>query len=348
MVYELEKLLKSLQVRYELNKKEHVLTLLSNGSQMLFGSSENPLSLEGAHVDFVWIDEGGQMARVAWEVAQRRTGMCDGPILITTIPYYEGWLKTEVYDPWLAGDQDITWISCKTTDNVEYSRKEFDRAQRTWHPAKFATHYLGQWAKAFGLIFPDPDDKDIIVEPFDIPEDWPAFAGHDWGYNAPTTGVWARLSPDDVLYITHDYEVSELTIDEHLEGWDRLGLTFIDEAFGDPAAVDQWTRAQQLGYPVYGANNAVAAGIDLIAERLRTGRLKIFRGCKRWLDHRATYRWAKSPLDEEVLLDRPAKPQNAEHVMDATRYLVMGVAEMTGSTVKSEPLVIARRRNLVA
>lgn len=345
MIYECCKYLTEVGEKYEINRKAGTIRM-SNGSQLLFGSAENPNSLEGVHLECAWIDEAGMMPRLAWDVAQRRTGRVGAPILITTVPYFEGWLKKEVYDAWVKGDPDIDWISCRSKDNPTYSEAEIERMRRTMRPEKFEIFYEGKWARASGLIFPDPGDEDLIVEPFDIPDEWPQFAGHDWGMNAPTTGVWGRLSPDDVLYLVAEYEENEMTIDQHIENWGRMGVLDCDEAWGDPATPEVWVRGGELGYPVTKAQNAVLAGVDSVYSRLITGRLKVFRGMKQWIDHRATYRWATAPHDEEVLLDRPLKPQPAEHLMDATRYLCMGL-EGYGTTKVSASQVMTRRRNLI-
>ena len=347
MVRELTHLCKDLNVKCTYNKKTHELTLPHNESQVLFGSAEDPLSLEGPHIDGAWMDEAGMMPLKAWEVTQRRTGYNNAPILITTIPYFEGWLKSQVFDAWERGDKSITWIATKTMDNVHYSVEEIDRLRRTWRADKFERYVLGNWARPAGLIWPEPADKDLIVEPFDIPEHWPCFSAHDFGHNDPTTGVWGRLSDDDVLYLVADYEENGMTIDAHVRAWRARGLDVVDDCWGDPAAPEVWERATDIGYPVRGANNNIDAGIDAVYERMVTGRLKVFRGCKTWLDHRNTYRWATSKNDDETFLDKPAKPQPAGHIADATRYLCMGINEYAqGAQVM--PVMTSRRKGLTA
>lgn len=313
MMFELTKFFRNLGQKYKLNERKGEL-LLPNGSMCLFGSSDNPLSLEGPHLDAAWIDEAGLMPRMAWDVAQRRTGRAQGQILITTIPYFEGWLKSDVFDAWAKGDPDIDWIACKTSDNATYPPEEIERFRRIWRPEKFDIFFNGNWARPAGLIWPEPSDADVVVDPFIIPADWPAFAAHDYGWNAPTTGVWGRLSPDDVLYIVADYTGREETIETHVNAWRQRGLHGVDEVWGDPANPEVWARATELGYSVSTGNNNVPAGIDEVYTRLVTGRLKIFKGCSDLIDARATYRWAHDPKDEDVLIDRPLKPQPAEHL----------------------------------
>lgn len=352
MIYELETFFKEIGCPYTLNKGEHSITLPNSGT-IYFGSSENPLSLEGPHLDgFCWIDEAGMMPLLAWEVATRRTNTHATPILITTVPYFNNWLKTQVYDSWAAGDKDIEWIKCKTADNLMYDRESIERARRTMRPEKFRAFFEGDWAKADGLIYPEPDDEDILVDPFDIPDDWPCFAGHDWGYNDPTAGVWGRFSPDGVLYLVAEYEAGGMTTDDHATVWRRLGLLDgTDMAYGDPADPESIARLKRMGYPVYparlpGHSNAktegsILPGIDICYRWLVTGKVKVFKGLNHFIDYRNTYVWETDRKDEERLKDRPKNPQPARHMMDAFRYLVAGI-ESEGQVPESVPVLSAR------
>ena len=73
--------------------------------------------------------------------------------------------------------------------------------------------------------------------------------------------------------------------------------------------------------------NDILHGINEMTERLKTDRLKVLRGggADLWLARREAYLWAPDPKTlGETLLQKPA-PGIAEHVMDATRYLCVGL-----------------------
>lgn len=342
MLYELKRFLQDIGCGFSYNAQKQVMSL-PNEVQILFGSAENPNSLEGPHLNaFCWIDEGGLMPLLAWEVANRRTNKWAAPILLTTVPYFENWLKTEVFDRWVAGDPDIDWIECKTADNLTYDTAAIERMRRTMRPEKFEVYYLGKFAKPYGLIYKGVEDSDILVDPFMIPEEWPAYAGHDWGVNDPTTGVWGRFSPDGVLYVVAEYERGGDTIEGHLRFWDAYGLTAVDRAFGDPEGKELMMRASQLGYPVISAPNAVVDGIDLVHSWMRNGKLKVFRGLRNIIDYKNTYVWATDRKDEDKLLDKPKDPQNARHLMDGLRYLCTGLHQYGYDS--SDPTVEIEKR----
>ena len=316
------------------NYSDYTIEMVRNGATIRFGSSEAPDKLEGEHnPKCAWMDEAGYMPYQTWEIIHRRTGGAGGEpaqILITTIPYFTSWLKTEIQDKWLAGDSTILWLHVKTTDNPLYPKEEIDWAKANLPPHEYESRYEGNFAKPEGVIYDQPDDSALVVEPFNVPSDWPCYAGHDWGFRDPTAGVWCRLSPEGVLYIVHEYEESGDTIDTHAREWMDYG--YVDEAFGDPSQPELMLRAADNGYPVTPANNDILGGINAQYELMASGRLKVFRGCQKWISHRANYVWAREPRDKSKFKDKPQDPQMARHMMDATRYLVMGLREMSNST----------------
>jgi len=106
---------------------------LKGGGRVLFRSADRPLSMEGVHVNAVWLDEAGQMRSEAWHVAQRRVGFPKGRILITTTPYFLNWLKTDIYDRWKEGDPAIDVIQFGPAENPYYPSEHIDVARRTMH-----------------------------------------------------------------------------------------------------------------------------------------------------------------------------------------------------------------------
>jgi len=299
------------------------------------------------------MDEAGYMQRAAWDVVKRRTDYRLGQILITTIPYFPGWLKTDIYEQWLKGDETIEWIPCKSSDNLEYSRDVLEQNKAKRRPEYYAIYHEGVFAQPVGLIYGEPPNEDVIFDPEiefpdGIPSDWPCYSGHDFGISNPNAGLWGRLAPDDTLYIVAEYQAPELTMKQHIERWVLAGLDYVDQAFADPAGADQMLTAKQEGFPMTAANNDILFGVDLVYDRFMTGRLKIARECVNLIDYRAQYVWKKNPHNEDETFDQPQKPQPAEHMMDALRYLCTGIfIEVMGNSQKSDTFISVRRKKFM-
>lgn len=292
---------------------------LPTGGIIYFGSADNPNSLEGVHVRAAWIDEAGQMRREVWDVVQRRVGLYRGRVLITTTPYNFGWLKTEVYDRWKAGDSNFDVVQFASLENPHYTREEFERAKATLPEWKFKMFYLGQFARPAGLVYQDFDPGRHVIEPFEIPATWRRVIGVDFGYNNPTAAVWLAVSPDGVIYAYREYykrgklpEESGMDIKQMSRG-ELIQVVACDPS--EPAAIEQYRR---LDLPARGADNAVMEGIETVISAIRAGRFYVFKGLVNLLDEMEQYRWQEK---QDSIKDEPVKEY--DHLMDAMRYGVM-------------------------
>lgn len=289
---------------------------LKTGTKIYFGSSDNPFSLEGVHVDAVWLDEAGQMKREAWAVAKRRIGVKDGRILITTTPYNLGWLKQEVYDEWKKGNPDFEIIQFPSIMNPYYPKEEFERARKSLPEWQFRMFYLGEFVRPEGLIYADFDSSKHIIDPFGIPSDWTRIAGIDIGYNNPTAIVFIAIDKDGKNYVYREYYERYKTFEEIIK--DFLDMTKnekIDSVYVDPSEPAFIKALRQKGINVLEAKNDVKEGISAVISLFKTDRLYVFRGCKNLLDEIENYRWKKV---NEDLKDEPLKEY--DHACDAMRY----------------------------
>jgi len=178
---------------------------LKGGGRVLFRSADRPLSMEGVHVNAVWLDEAGQMRSEAWHVAQRRVGFHKGRILITTTPYFLNWLKTDIYDRWKEGDPAIDVIQFGTAENPYYPREQIEVARRTMPDWMFRMFYLGEFVKPEGLVYQDFDAGIHIIKPLELPSNWRRIIGMDFGYNNPMAAVWLAIDDDGNVYAYREY-----------------------------------------------------------------------------------------------------------------------------------------------
>ncbi len=291
---------------------------LPTGGRIYFGSADNPFTLEGVHVHAAWMDEAGQMKREAWDVVLRRVGFHNGRVLITTTPYNLGWLKTEFYDKWRAGDKDYDVIQFASTVNPYYPREELERARASLPDWKFRMFYLGEFTKPKGLVYEDFNPQKHIITPFEIPSDWKRIVGVDFGYNNPTAAVWLAINSDGVIYVYREYYERNKLPEE--SGRDILSLSegeTIDALYCDPsnpAAIEQYRR---MGLPAKPADNAVREGIEKVISELKTNSLFVFRGLNNLLDEIENYQWR---VYNDSIMDEPVK--DYDHAVDALRYAI--------------------------
>ncbi len=149
--------------------------------------------------------------------------------------------------------------------------------------------------------------------------------GMDFGYNNPYCAVWGILDHDDVLWITGCRYKSHTTLPVHSEALPK-GVRW----WCDPASPESIVSLRNAGHdciackhkPMRGASGETRApklaGIDMVSERIRTGRLKILRSqCQPIIREFGMYRYDPMKVTEE-----PIDEDN--HSMDALRYCIVG------------------------
>lgn len=183
-----------------------------------------------------------------------------------------------------------------------------------------------------GAIFPVPE-SDILVSDFEIPAHWPRAYGLDVGWNrtAAIWGAWDREANIVYLYSEHYRGQAEPSI--HAEGIKARG-TWVPGVI-DPAARGRSQRDGQqllqnyidLGLDIEVAFNGRESGIYEVWSRLSTGRLKVFKSVSNWISEYRLYRRD----------DRGQVVKENDHLMDATRYLIMSGLDRAKVKPPDEP-----------
>lgn len=169
-----------------------------------------------------------------------------------------------------------------------------------------------------GAIYPvDPDE--FMVAPFEIPSYFRRAYGMDVGWNR-TAAIWGAHDLDsDVLYLTSEHYRGQAEAPIHAAAIKARGEWIpgaIDPASRGVSQTDGrrlFVQYQLQGLKLHLAENAVEAGLFAVWERLSTGRLKVFRSLENWRREFMFYR--RDDKGQIVKKD--------DHLMDATRYLVM-------------------------
>lgn len=178
-----------------------------------------------------------------------------------------------------------------------------------------------------GSIFPVPENY-VLTDPFPIPEWMPQVYALDVGWRT-TCAIWGAYDQDnDCVYLTGEHYKADSEPPVHAAAILARGDWMVGVI--DPAARGRSQKDgerlievyRKLGLrTLYPADNTLEAGIHECWVRLSTGRMKIFRTLPCWLQE---YRFYQRDEKGKV------KAGQADHAMDAMRYLVMsGLARAT-------------------
>ncbi len=154
----------------------------------------------------------------------------------------------------------------------------------------------------------------------------PGVGGIDYGFHNPFAAVAGHVDHDGVLWVTWMRYKNQCTLPVH-----SAALPKEVEWWCDPAGAESTASLRQAGHsarpcthqPTRGASgekkNPKLAGIDMVSERMRTGRLKIVRdACLPLVRELSMYCY-----DPNKKLEEPIDEDN--HACDALRYLVVGL-----------------------
>ena len=292
---------------------------------------EGASGLESATANAAWLDEAGlpTFTLQAYDAVKRRLLLSEGRILCTTSLYGFSWLKTEVYDRWKRGDQNIDVISFKSIENPVFPRKSWIEAKQTLPLWKFDLLYCGIFTRPAGLIYGDFNAAIHVVEDFSIPESWNRYVGVDFG-GLHTALVW--IAEDEASRTYYIYR-------ESLEG-NKTTFTHVKEALahedalnvskwvGGAVSEEQWRRDwQQAGIQVEKPPiSAVEPGIDRIVTLLKNTqdsyKLKVFGSCIGIIEEFGDY---SRKVDDQGNVTEEIKAKAAYHRLDALRYAISGV-----------------------
>ena len=209
----------------------------------------------------------------------------------------------------------------------------------------------GEPSAGEGAVFAIADER-ILVDPLDeIPESFLRLAGIDFGWSLkhPTAAVQCVYDrTTDTVYVVQEYRESQRTPAEHslvLRTWgadlrfswpkDGENIT----AGSEGIAVAQLFRNCEIkmlrDHAQFVATDASRRnrqsivsherGIQEMNERMQSGRLKIFRTCRKWMEEKRQYHRKDSKV---VKIE--------DDLLDATRYVLMMLryARISGKKMK--------------
>jgi hypothetical protein len=290
-------------------------------TRIILRSAQSEGGLESSTVKAAVLDECGQSDfRVeSWEAVLRRLSLSQGRVLGTTTPYNFGWLKTEIYDRWRAGDKDYAVIQFRSLDNPAFPREEYDRAKRTLPAWKFEMFYNGNFTRPAGMIYGDFSDTENLCKRFEISANWPRRVGVDFG-GVHTATVWSAENPQThIHYLYREILEGNKTTKEHAKEWLSFGEHVVNWSGGAPSE-DQNRR----DFSVEGVRinrppiSDVEPGIDRVIDLIKTRRLVVFDDMKGLRDEIGTY---ARVLDATGQPTDKIKDKETFHRLDALRYL---------------------------
>lgn len=304
---------------------------------IFFCNGSNPDTLESMTLKALHSDECGQRAFAAgsFEAIDRRLAIHGGRHLMTTTPYEWNYLKSNIYDRWMAGDTGITVVNFESIMNPVFPKEKWERAKAKLPPWRFDMMYRGRFTRPAGQIYDCFEREKNTCPRFLIPRNWKRVQGVDFG-NVNTASNWGAIDPKtDKIYIYRSYHAGGEDAEGHLANWNQFEhMMFELESelrheplsepicYGGAPSEDDWrNQYAQAGLSINRPPiSNVEAGIQLVYGLLKSGQLVIFDDLDKLIQDIETYSRKVNEHGEPLLeIDEKA----TFHRLDALRYLAM-------------------------
>jgi hypothetical protein len=294
-----------------------------------------------------------------WYLLSRNRSTCGvRPYVRASCNPDPGWVK-DLIGPWVDNDYQgaraksgelrffvrvggkITWVDSSTPDckSLTFIRASvYDNAAlldkdpgyvatlKALPPVERARLLDGDWnVRREGLVY--PGFEACIVEDGLLGVVAPSVGGIDFGFHNPFAALSGHLDHDGVLWLTGLRYKNQCTLTVH-----STMIPANVEWWCDPSGADPIRELRHAGHdarpcvhiPTRGASgekkNPKLSGIDMVSERIRTGRLKIVRSPEMMplIRELGMYHY-----DENKSIEEPIDEDN--HAADALRYLCVGI-----------------------
>lgn len=189
----------------------------------------------------------------------------------------------------------------------------------------------GNWDAAEGAAFPEFNRKLHVIEPFDIPANWPRFRAADYGYSSYSGVLWFALAPDDQLIVYRELYVSKVLAEDladrilEEESGEKMRYGVLDSSLwhkrGDtgPSIAERMILRGCRWRPADRSKGSRIAGKNEIHRRLQVDsfteqpRIAIFSSCRHLISQLPALPLSKSnPEDVDT--------NSEDHLYDALRY----------------------------
>jgi phage terminase large subunit len=351
-----------------------------NRSIIVIRGLDNPDAVRGGNFDVAAAFEATELTEGDWE-------MLIGSLRNGVMPYQQAiadcnpdrpthWLNVraarpyvvpvgleEFFPPSKPGQTQMTRLLSRHRDNPRL----FDHKADKWTPfgadylmklqrntgARFARLFQGRWAASEGLVYPDFDPLDHVLdygsEKFtwkEIPKSWRRMRSIDFGFTNPFVCQWWAIDPDGRLYLYREIFRTQVPVEDHAKRINDLSngevyeVTISDHQASDRASLN---RAGIKTQPAI-KKDMLRPGIEAVSLRLRKAgdgkpRLFIMRGAcldrDTWLVDNGAPASTEQEFDGYVYPPptggKPVKEEPVDlnnHGLDALRYCVSHVDEV--------------------
>ena len=259
----------------------------------------------GRPMDWIWLDE--QPNDGIYTQCITRTVATNGIMMMTFTP--EDGVNNTIHQ-FMHDRQEGQALIQATWDDAPHLSEERKRqllSQYGRHEAKMRSQGIPVFGS--GLVFPIPDEE-LMIDPIEIPDEWPRICGLDFGWDHPTACMWMAWDREtDTVYFYSEYRQDKATAQMHApaiqargswipvvwphdgmqtEKGSGMGLADQFRAAGVNMTIDHHRNPLAPGEKGQG-DIKIEPGINAMLQSMENGQFKVFSTCTAWFQEKSMY-----------------------------------------------------------
>jgi phage terminase large subunit len=317
---------------WEWHKGERRIDLPWCDSGFWLRSAEDPASLEGADLTWLYGDEVALWPEESYlnSAGRLREPGVNHQALYTFTPKGINWAHKQ-FGSEAPGMQIVESTS---SANLWTPPSFIQRMERTYGKGSlfYQQQVLGRFVAFEGMVYKQWDPQANVVPPATGTKWVAAVVGTDWGWSEPGAMVVLLILPDSRILVAEEIKESYRDIDWWVEtGRDlarRYGIHGPVKFYCDPAQPSNIQRFRDRGLLAYKGRNDRLAGMALQGGMISSAQLVVSASCEEWQGEITQYVFKRGPrkgaaLEGALRWDEP--DEKNDHLMDCTRYGLMGI-----------------------
>lgn len=288
------------------NKWELTCTF-TNGSRILFRSSEYPERLRGLDLHWFYMDEAALMEKIVYDILMGRISQKQGCALLSTTPKGPGWIKDLIE----SGDPDLFCKPFTSMDNPYFPREEIERLRSLYNDQFFEQELEARFITISGLIYPSFDREIHVKKVYGKFQMEKYICGVDFGFAVPTSILSIGIK-DGIYNVVKEHFESSMIIPKVIEKIQEFNTDFkFARIYCDPSHPDFIKQMNDSFLRAEPGIRSVDKGISKIRDLLASEKLYVDETCDNLIREFQTYHFKPG-------IDKPVKKD--DHALDALRY----------------------------
>ena len=190
------------------------------GSEVVGKTADKPQALVGEELDWLILSEAASHNADTWGRYLRPTLITRaGRAIFPTTPDISGkWLyDIEMEIGGRISEKEWKVFTCAAWDAGHISKDEIESVRQAQSEDYFLEQVGGEWIFYVGRVFKAFNPAIHIIEPFDIPANWPMWEGIDYGARDATAVMFLTRSPSGSFYFFDEYYANDKPTIIHCE-----------------------------------------------------------------------------------------------------------------------------------